>query len=244
MTAEPSTEHPDHLGPRLRASRMAAGLSLRETARQLGVSPSFVSQIENGKSQPSVGTLYSLSRLLGTSIDALFQGADAPAETGSEPPAPAAPVAPAAPGRPAAVPAAAKAGPVSRSSMGSPADAFARDGEGRARVATAQPGGRPRIVMDSGVVWEQLVANTPDGVDFIEIVYPPHAASTTDSRMLQHSGFEYGYVLEGEFEITVGFESFVVRAGESVGFDSAVPHLMRNPGDVPARGIWFVHHTP
>ena len=45
------------LGPRLREARTRAGLSLRAAARELGVSPSFVSQMENGKSQPSVATL-------------------------------------------------------------------------------------------------------------------------------------------------------------------------------------------
>ena len=38
-----------YLGPRLKEIRLKTGLSLREVARQLEVSPSFVSQIENGK---------------------------------------------------------------------------------------------------------------------------------------------------------------------------------------------------
>src|ERR671910_64088 len=62
----------ENLGGRLRQARLQANLSLREVARQLGVSASFVSQLENGKSQPSVATLYSLARLLGVSIDRLF----------------------------------------------------------------------------------------------------------------------------------------------------------------------------
>ena len=36
------------------------------------MSPSFVSQLENSKSQPSVATLYSISQLLDVSIDELF----------------------------------------------------------------------------------------------------------------------------------------------------------------------------
>src|SRR4051812_13346186 len=72
------------LGSRLRQARLQANLSLREVARQLAVSASFVSQLENGKSQPSVATLYSLARLLGGSIDRLFDEQDhaaIPAET-------------------------------------------------------------------------------------------------------------------------------------------------------------------
>ena len=96
--------------------------------------------------------------------------------------------------------------------------------------------------MESGVVWEQLATNTGMELDFMEIVYPPHSTSTSDKRMLQHTGSEYGYLLEGELEITVGFEVFTLRAGEAVGFDSSTPHLLANKTDVPARGIWFVHH--
>jgi transcriptional regulator with XRE-family HTH domain len=48
------------LGPRLRALRLSRGLSLRELARRLDLSPSTISQIETGKLQPSVRTLYAL----------------------------------------------------------------------------------------------------------------------------------------------------------------------------------------
>ena len=68
----------DNLGERLKGIRMKQGLSLRELARQANVSPSFISQIENGKSQPSVATLYSFSQLLDISIDDLFDHKAAP----------------------------------------------------------------------------------------------------------------------------------------------------------------------
>ena len=64
------------LGGKLRLARRQAGLSLRELARQLSVSPSFLSQMENGKSQPSVATLYSIAQVLGVSIDELFHTDD------------------------------------------------------------------------------------------------------------------------------------------------------------------------
>jgi quercetin dioxygenase-like cupin family protein len=58
---------------------------------------------------------------------------------------------------------------------------------------------------------------------------------------MTHDGFEYGYVLSGEVEVTVGDEVFLLHAGESLGFDSKIPHVLRNPGDIPFQGIWFVH---
>ena len=43
------TELMDNLGSRLKGIRLKAGLTLRQLARKADVSPSFVSQIENGK---------------------------------------------------------------------------------------------------------------------------------------------------------------------------------------------------
>ena len=113
---------------------------------------------------------------------------------------------------------------------------------GADRLSVTTPADRTRLVMDTGVIWEQLATNTSQQLDFMEITYPPGSSSTSDDRMLQHDGFEYGYVLEGEFEITLGFDVFTIRAGEAMGLNSSIPHLLRNRGTVPARGIWCVHH--
>jgi transcriptional regulator with XRE-family HTH domain len=60
------------LGEGLRQRREEAGMSLRGLAREVGVSASLISQIENGKATPSVGTLYAIVSELGISLDALF----------------------------------------------------------------------------------------------------------------------------------------------------------------------------
>ena len=44
------------------------------------------------------------------------------------------------------------------------------------------------------------------------------------------------------YSVTLGFDVMVLRAGEAIGFDSSVPHLFKNLGTTPARGIWVVHH--
>ena len=74
---------PVQLGQSIRAARERRGLSLRELARRVNVSPSFVSQIELGKANPSVGTLYSLVSVLGTTLDDLI--GDQPGPPGPEP---------------------------------------------------------------------------------------------------------------------------------------------------------------
>lgn len=60
------------IGARLRDARTQRGLSLRSVAQSLGVSASLISQVETGKTQPSVSTLYAMANHLGVSLDELL----------------------------------------------------------------------------------------------------------------------------------------------------------------------------
>ncbi|MFE6924451.1 TetR family transcriptional regulator [Nocardia sp. NPDC057663] len=63
---------PTTLGARLRQARTAAGLSLRETARRIEVSPATLSAIETGKTGVSVPRLHQLAAELGTTTQWLI----------------------------------------------------------------------------------------------------------------------------------------------------------------------------
>jgi DNA-binding XRE family transcriptional regulator/mannose-6-phosphate isomerase-like protein (cupin superfamily) len=78
---------PSTVGERLRQHRLATGMSLRELARRIGVSPSLISQVEHGKAAPSVATLFAIVTTLGVSFDWLFFG-EAGADPGAAAPSP------------------------------------------------------------------------------------------------------------------------------------------------------------
>jgi transcriptional regulator with XRE-family HTH domain len=81
-----SAEFQDGVGQRLRSERERHGVSLRELARRLAISPSALSQIETGRSRPSVGTLYAIVSELDMSLDELFGSSRAaPVATTAEP---------------------------------------------------------------------------------------------------------------------------------------------------------------
>ncbi|SHI23859.1 cupin domain-containing protein [Ferrimonas marina] len=61
----------------------------------------------------------------------------------------------------------------------------------------------------------------------------PGADTGTD--MLCHEGEECGVVIEGEVELTVGDEVFLLGPGDGYYFDSQRPHRFRNIGSQPAR---------
>jgi transcriptional regulator with XRE-family HTH domain len=64
----------DGIGPRLVTYRTRRGMKVSELARQVGVSPSLISQIERGQSRPSVSTLFALAEALEVPVDAFFRG--------------------------------------------------------------------------------------------------------------------------------------------------------------------------
>jgi transcriptional regulator with XRE-family HTH domain len=68
------TSHSSELGERLRAIRQLRRLTLREVAGVAGVSESFVSQLERGRSNASVATLQRLADAVGIEISDLFAG--------------------------------------------------------------------------------------------------------------------------------------------------------------------------
>jgi transcriptional regulator with XRE-family HTH domain len=187
----------DEIGDRLREERVRAGISQRELARRLGLSPSLISQLESGQSKPSVATLYAIVTELGVTLDQVIRGPDR----------------------------ADAAADVADSSDGSP---------------VVRPADRVAIDLDSGVRWEELAAHREEGVDFLEAIYEVGGSSTPDRSLMRHHGREYGYIVSGTLDIQIGFERHRLEPGDSIAFDSTVPHRLFNEGDDPVHAIWFV----
>lgn len=59
------------LGAHLRAVRLARGRSLRDLAATLGISPSYLSDIETDRRIPSLRTLRELAAVLGEPVEVL-----------------------------------------------------------------------------------------------------------------------------------------------------------------------------
>jgi len=179
---------------RLRSARLSAGLGVRELSRRVGISPSMLSQIESGRSEPSVATLYGLVSALSISVDEVL-GSLKPSQTGTS---------------------------------------------GRASSPVVTPDQRAVLVMDSGVRWERLTPDADPVMDALLVTYPAGSSSSSNGGLMRHTGREYGYLLTGELVLQIGFDTFVLRPGDTVSFDSTTPHLYRNDTSQPATGIWHV----
>ena len=219
---------------------------MRGLARDIGVSPSLISQIETDKSQPSVSTLYAITTALNITIEELFDQSDK-TSTDARPADGAASVvtldadvavSPVVSSTAALQLATAAFAGVTAQAPGLP-QPVDRPNHGH-RQPVVRPHERDLLTLDSGVTWERLGQVPNTHVDFLLITYRPGSTSSSTGALMRHTGTEYGYLLKGSLILTLGFDEYRLNAGDAVSFDSTTPHGYRNDGLEPAVGVWFV----
>jgi transcriptional regulator with XRE-family HTH domain len=212
-----------NVGSLIRRERQHQGLSLRELARRVGVSASMLSQVETGRTRPSVSTIYAIATELGLSIDALLSDKEAAVATAT----------------------AAAAGGGAADGSGAAGPRVRRGPVGTAAAADlasqlVRPEQRRKLELESGVTWELLSDLLPHLVDFMFVTYEPGGRSSSSGKLMRHTGTEFAFLVRGKLKIQVGFDEYVLQAGDALAFDSSEPHLLVNEGTEPAEGIWFV----
>lgn len=102
-------------------------------------------------------------------------------------------------------------------------------------------GSRPVITQgglrrDDGITLERLVPATPGHLlqGNLHVVQPGGRSEGS----IAHDGEEVGYVIDGILEVTVDGRTFLLSAGDSFFFNSALPHSYRNPGNSITRVVW------
>jgi transcriptional regulator with XRE-family HTH domain len=136
------------IGGRLAAHRARRGVKVSALARQIGVSPSLISQIERGQSRPSVSTLFALAEALNVPVDAFFRDGDQPAAPQLSP------------------------------RLGLVGDDDTPEAMGaRAERHVVRRAERSAIDIEGGVRWERLTPAPLDDLEFMELVYGPGAES-------------------------------------------------------------------
>ena len=205
------------LGQRLREARQEKKIGLRELARRLGVSASLISQIETGKTEPSINTLFAIVSELELSVNEIVfdskQDAGLPSGT--------------------AAPQAQSGEVVSR-----------RTGESGPADAPDSPvqrsTNRTSISLESGVSWQRLTAKSDHNVDFLHLSYPPGSESTPSHSLMRHNGMEYGYILSGRLQVSIGFDTYELGPGDTIAFNCTQPHRFATIGDETVEAVWFV----
>jgi len=220
--ADTTPYHARAIGEKLKAIRQEHKMSLRELAGKVDISASMLSQIETGKVFPSVRSLYDIATSLGVTVDYFFpeQSNQQTVQENQNP----------------------------NSKMGMTASEMRNarvNGKTTAEFThptTITPivhsDSRPTIELNGGVTWSRLTSLTEKGAEFLEINYAPGA--TSGVNMSHHNGREFGFILEGELLVELGFESYTLKAGDSIIFESTTPHRLINKGTQSMRAVWVV----
>lgn len=214
------------IGQKLRTARVKQNLSLRELAAKAEVSASLLSQIENGKANPSVRSLHSIAEALSLSVDHFFPQSKHLEEVT------------------AALAVEVIGSQLTASQMRTEQGTLTGNGLGF-EAEDNQPGGpltrqenRATIELQGGVTWTRLTPGPEENVEFLKVCY--EVGATSGKKMSHHTAREFGLVLEGVLKIELGFEQYTLHPGDTIIFDSTTPHRLTNAGDAPLHAVWVI----
>jgi len=95
-----------------------------------------------------------------------------------------------------------------------------------------------KIITFEGGVYASLLNHYLNwDYEFVLNKYPP--GSCTGKQKYIHEGEECGYVLEGEIIVEINNESYHLKAGDSIVFNSDIPHRTVNKTKKNARAVWI-----
>jgi transcriptional regulator with XRE-family HTH domain len=174
------------IGLNLKRLREQKGLSLRDIAKKIDITPSFLSQIENGKTNPSVATLKNIADALNTTIASLM---------GEE----------------------------------------VQQGDGYL-IREADR----KSIDDLGQGIKIHLLTSPDPYKQMEPLYFTLDPDAESGDQYQHYGQEFLLVLSGSIELILNSTRYVLKKGDSMYFNSNIPHSYKNIDKAKTEVLWVV----
>ncbi len=120
-------------------------------------------------------------------------------------------------------------------------DHFFSDDRHKAVVAISRAAGRQRLANEAG---DRGATYHFESLDFgatnrVSSSYLAHfnSDSNGDAESHTHTGFETIYVIDGSLVLTVGDQIVELDRGDSVYFDSTIPHTYRRSGEDECRAV-------
>lgn len=91
-------------------------------------------------------------------------------------------------------------------------------------------------IPESKITYELLSPNMKGKIEFLLVEIEPGECNTEEK--IAHEGEECGLVIQGRIKVRWGDKEFVLDEGDSIYFDSTVPHRFQNIGDIKAVSVW------
>lgn len=172
------------IGGKIRELRKEQEMSIAELAEKSKVSSGLISQLERNITNPSISSLWNISKSLGVSIGYFF---NEESDTGFNP--------------------------------------------------VVRKNNRKRIVTsDSNATYELLSPDLNRKIEFLSITINPGEYSSKE--LIVHDGEECGVVIKGRLMIKTEKKEYILEEGDSIYFDSTIPHKYINIGEEICISIW------
>jgi mannose-6-phosphate isomerase-like protein (cupin superfamily) len=108
--------------------------------------------------------------------------------------------------------------------------------KGGVGIGLVRRDGRKRVVFpDSRIEYEMLTPDLRRRMSVLWLKAPPHAES---GPVFSHNGEDAVIVLKGRLEVEIGGVWHELSKGDSLYFDSELPHRWRNNSSSVAEVIW------
>ncbi len=172
------------IGNKIKKLRENRGIHLRTLAERVGVSPSFISQLENNKTSPSLVTLKNIADALGTTVSFLI-------------------------------------------------------GDEKKETETPVMKKEEWIFQQMGEGIKMFYLTFPDPYKQIEpLLFIMEKGASSGEKVYQHFGQEFVMVLNGKLEVTLAEKKYVIQSGDTIYFNSYVPHKFRNVHKGVTKVVW------
>jgi transcriptional regulator with XRE-family HTH domain/KaiC/GvpD/RAD55 family RecA-like ATPase len=176
------------LGGRLKALRAKQGLSQKELATLVGVTPSTISQVESNQIYPSLPALLKIAQVMRVDVSYFFHA------------------------------------------NGTTEKLTVFSGEGKLvhfpQLSKGGLEGRQLLPLDLGAAVEPYLLEIAPG-------------KRLSGHFFAHKGEEFGYLLEGELEVTIKETVHAVGPGDVVFLSRDIPSQWKNTQERPARLLWL-----
>ena len=96
---------------------------------------------------------------------------------------------------------------------------------------------RERFKVSDGEFEMEFLAPNPQGVSMLPILYSGEPKAHSTHRMGEHVGQEWSVITKGKVEVTVGDRKYLLKEGDSIYFNSGIPHKYVNVGKEHAYGV-------
>jgi transcriptional regulator with XRE-family HTH domain len=175
------------IGLNIRSLRKQKGFNLRNFAKKVNVSASFISQLEVGKINPSLAKLKDIASALNTTVGALIGENDKPDN----------------------------------------------------QLITRENDRKHSDHIGEGMKVHLLTS--PDQYKQMEPLFiAMDAGATSGDHQYQHFGQEFVLILKGKCEITLNDTKYILNKGDSIYFNSNIPHFFKNISKTETDAIWVI----